>query len=56
MNGEPWFAGTLTLGAVIIGAAIGIIISEIPMAIAAAMGIGAGLELWLHKRTSGGTG
>ena len=56
MNAEPWFAGTLTLGAVIVGAVIGILISAIPipLAVAAAMSVGAGLEIWLHKQTSGG--
>jgi hypothetical protein len=50
VNGEPWYAGTLTLGAVIIGVVIGLIVSEVPLALAAAIGVGAGLEIWLHKR------
>jgi hypothetical protein len=50
---EPWFAGTLTLGAVIVGAVIGVIISEIPLAVAAAMSVGAGSEIWLQKRGMG---
>jgi hypothetical protein len=50
MNADPWYAGTLTLGAAIVGALVGAVIAEIPLAVAAATGVGAGLEIWLNSR------
>ena len=50
MNAEPWYAGTLTLGAVIVGALVGAVFAEIPLAVAAALGIGAGWEIWMNRR------
>lgn len=51
---EPWYAGTLTLGAVIVGALVGAVVAEIPVMVAAALGVGAGLEIWLNRQEGNG--
>jgi hypothetical protein len=42
--------GTLTLGGVILGLLIGLVVQQIPLAVAVGLTIGVGLDSWNRKR------
>jgi len=45
-----WYVGTLTLAGVILGTLTGLILKQLPVAVAIGAAAGAWLDAWLHNR------